>query len=138
MKLVFDNKFRFHTSKMNEICLHCHLLYFSSIILTFGQCVMDCRPVVRFSFYACCHGSAYSVNSIKRTVLLIETFWKIENSSFNRDITQNLSAKRFSNVRHGLLFIPNGKVYLCSMEWTKIFFSNSIFNRTVRLIESTE
>ena len=23
---------------MNEICLHCHLLYFSSIILSFGQC----------------------------------------------------------------------------------------------------
>ena len=28
----------FYTSKMNEICLHCHLLYFSSIILSFGQC----------------------------------------------------------------------------------------------------
>ena len=54
--------------------------------------------------------STYSVNSIKRTVLLIETFWKIENSSFNRDITQNLSAKRFSNVRYGLLFVPNEKV----------------------------
>ena len=33
MKSIFDYKFRFYTSKMNEICLHCHLLYFSSIIL---------------------------------------------------------------------------------------------------------
>ena len=39
MKLIFDNKFRFYTSKMNEICLHCHWLCFSSIILSFGQCV---------------------------------------------------------------------------------------------------
>ena len=38
MKLIFDYKFRFYTSKINEICLHCHLLYFSSIILSFGQC----------------------------------------------------------------------------------------------------
>ena len=38
MKLIFDYKFRFYTSKMNEICLHCHLLYFSSIILSFGHC----------------------------------------------------------------------------------------------------
>ena len=26
---------------MNEICLHCHWLYFSSIILCFGQCVLQ-------------------------------------------------------------------------------------------------
>ena len=31
MKLISDYTFRFHTSKMNEICLHCHWLYFSSI-----------------------------------------------------------------------------------------------------------
>ena len=37
MKLIFDNIFRFYTSKMNEICLHCHWLYFSSITLSFGQ-----------------------------------------------------------------------------------------------------
>ena len=43
MKLIFDYKFRFYTSKMNEICLHCHLLYFSSIILSFGQCVRWAR-----------------------------------------------------------------------------------------------
>jgi hypothetical protein len=46
-------KFRFYTSKMNEICLHRLWLYFSSIILCFGQCiwasvihegsVVDCR-----------------------------------------------------------------------------------------------
>ena len=41
MKLIFDDKFRFYTSKMNEICLQCHLLYFSLIILSFGQCVYD-------------------------------------------------------------------------------------------------
>ena len=41
MKLIFDYKFRFYTSKMNEICLHCHWLYFSSIILSFGQCAGD-------------------------------------------------------------------------------------------------
>ena len=40
MKLIFDYKFRFYTSKMNEICLYCHLLYFSSIILSFGHCVL--------------------------------------------------------------------------------------------------
>ena len=33
MKLIFDYKFRFYTSRMNEICLHCHRLFFSSIIL---------------------------------------------------------------------------------------------------------
>ena len=37
MKLIFDYKFRFYTSKLNEICLHCHWLYFSSIIMSFGQ-----------------------------------------------------------------------------------------------------
>ena len=47
MKLIFDYKFRFHTSKMNEICLHCHLLYFSSIVLSFGQCV-PCVHVTKF------------------------------------------------------------------------------------------
>ena len=30
-------KFRFYTSKLNEIRLHCHWLYFSSIIMSFGQ-----------------------------------------------------------------------------------------------------
>ena len=38
MKLIFNYKFRFYSSKMNEICLHCHWLYFSSIILSFGRC----------------------------------------------------------------------------------------------------
>ena len=37
MKLIFDYKFRFYTSKMNEICLHCRWLYFSSIIMSFRQ-----------------------------------------------------------------------------------------------------
>ena len=37
MKLIFDYKFRSYTSKMNEICLHCHWLYFSSITMSFGQ-----------------------------------------------------------------------------------------------------
>ena len=37
MKLIFYCKFRFYTSKLNEICLHCHWLYFSSIIISFGQ-----------------------------------------------------------------------------------------------------
>ena len=37
MTLFFDYKFRFHTSKMNEIYLHCHWLYFSCVILSFGQ-----------------------------------------------------------------------------------------------------
>ena len=37
MKLIFYYKFRFYTSKLNEICLHCHWLYFSSIIMSFGQ-----------------------------------------------------------------------------------------------------
>ena len=34
-----------YTSNLNEICLHCHWLYFSKIILRFGQCVSDnvCR-----------------------------------------------------------------------------------------------
>ena len=35
-EIIFDYKFRFYTSKMNWIR---HLLYFSSIILSFGQCV---------------------------------------------------------------------------------------------------
>jgi hypothetical protein len=28
MKLNLDYKFRFYTSRINEICLHCHWLYF--------------------------------------------------------------------------------------------------------------
>jgi hypothetical protein len=35
-EINFYYKFRFYTSKLNEICLHCHWLYFSSII-SFGQ-----------------------------------------------------------------------------------------------------
>ena len=43
----------------------------------------------------------YSVDSIKHTVFLIEIFWKIDNSTLDRDsTTQNLSAKRYSNVRY--------------------------------------
>ena len=34
----FDYKFVFYTSKMNEIWLYYHWLYFSSIILSFRQC----------------------------------------------------------------------------------------------------
>ena len=37
MKLIFDYKFRFYTSKMNEIFLYYHWLYFSSFILCLGQ-----------------------------------------------------------------------------------------------------
>jgi len=33
-----DYKFRFYTSRMNESCLHCHWLHFSSFILSFGHC----------------------------------------------------------------------------------------------------
>ena len=40
----------------------------------------------------------YSADSIEHTVFLIEIFWKIENSTLDRDSTQNLSAKRYSNV----------------------------------------
>ena len=43
MKLIFDFKFRFYTSKMNEICLHCHCLFFPSIILSFRQCGHICN-----------------------------------------------------------------------------------------------
>ena len=42
MKLIFDYKFRLYTSKLNEICLHCHWLYFSPIIMSFGQGVRTC------------------------------------------------------------------------------------------------
>ena len=46
MKLMFNYKFRFYTSKLNEICLHCHWLYFSSIIMSFGQSgSLGCRLV---------------------------------------------------------------------------------------------
>ena len=38
MKLIFDYKFRFYSSKMNEICFNVHWLYFSSIILSLVQC----------------------------------------------------------------------------------------------------
>ena len=34
------NKHITMSEKMNEICLHCHWLYFSSIVLGFGQCDM--------------------------------------------------------------------------------------------------
>ena len=50
MKFIFDYKFRFYTSKMNEICLHCHLFYFSSIILSFGQCGSDDQFLIIFTF----------------------------------------------------------------------------------------
>ena len=53
MKSIFDYKFRFYTSKMNEVCLHCHLLYFSSIILSFGLDLFRtmCPVSLRASFY---------------------------------------------------------------------------------------
>ena len=66
MKLIFDYKFRFYTSKMNEICLHCHLLYFSSIILRFGQCA---ATIIKNSFQGMYEETA-TQNSIKDTVLL--------------------------------------------------------------------
>ena len=48
MKLFFYYKFRFYTSKLNEICLHCHRLYFSSIIMSFGQ---GESPILRLATY---------------------------------------------------------------------------------------
>ena len=39
-EINFDYKLRFYISKMNEICLRCHWFYFSSIILSFGQCAL--------------------------------------------------------------------------------------------------
>ena len=45
MKLIFDYKFRLYTSRMNEFCLHYPWLYFSSIISSFGHCVLpQCAP----------------------------------------------------------------------------------------------
>ena len=38
MKLIFGDEFKFYTSSMYEICLHCHWLSFSSFKLNFGQC----------------------------------------------------------------------------------------------------
>ena len=47
MKLIFYYKFRFYTSRMIEICLYCHWLYFSSFILSFGQCDYLLRRILR-------------------------------------------------------------------------------------------
>ena len=47
MKFIFDYKFRFYKSKMNEICLHCHWLYFSSIIMSFGQGVVNQKVAIQ-------------------------------------------------------------------------------------------
>ena len=60
MKLIFDFKFRFYNLKINEICLHCHLLYFSSIILIFG-------PLRRFR--QCEVHSVLSVHSSVHNIL---------------------------------------------------------------------
>ena len=40
-EIIFCHKFTFYTSSIYEICLHCHWLGFSSIILNFEQCERD-------------------------------------------------------------------------------------------------
>jgi hypothetical protein len=50
MKLIFDYKFRFFRffiSNINQICFHFHCLFFSSIILSFKQCVLD--SIIRYN-----------------------------------------------------------------------------------------
>ena len=49
-EIIFVYKFRFYTSKMNEICLHCHWLYFSSITMSFGQGEKICFTIERNVF----------------------------------------------------------------------------------------
>ena len=55
---------------MNEICLHCHLLYFSSIILSFGHC----ESATQFIKYAPKSWTESSVFQIK--MVLSCTDWK--------------------------------------------------------------
>ena len=49
----FYYEFRFYTSKLNEICPHCHWLYFSSIILSFRQGVQSYRLFLKMQ--STCH-----------------------------------------------------------------------------------
>jgi hypothetical protein len=93
MKLIFDYKFRFYTSKMNEICLHCHLLYFFSIILSFGHCGYSLHERVLFFLHcselrciwvlvhwvALCTGMnwflrSYSITSITKKIIIQAIF----------------------------------------------------------------
>ena len=68
-------KFRFYTSKMNEICLHCHMLYFSSIILSFWQCALSIQSFIilrlscmllRSLSFSLLHGVLYIVFHVSR------------------------------------------------------------------------
>ena len=51
--LFFYYEFRFYTSKLNDICPHCHWLYFSSIILSFRQGVQSYRLFLKMQ--STCH-----------------------------------------------------------------------------------
>ena len=71
MKLVFDHKFRFYKSKMSEICLHCHWLYFSSIILSLGLCE---------------HGHGHR-----------NVFWQFFNSDWHISTSRDPSKKKYNH-----------------------------------------
>jgi hypothetical protein len=49
LTLMSKEKFRFYTSKMYEICLHCHLLDFSGFRMNYERCVLPILSIVETS-----------------------------------------------------------------------------------------
>ena len=72
-EITFDYKFRFYASKMNEICLHFHLLYFSSIILSFGKC--NVRSLLSYYKYIVASNEDCLVSVLKDTWMQQHGIW---------------------------------------------------------------
>ena len=80
-----DVQFRLYTSKMNEICLHCHLLDFSSIISSFGQC--ERAHTYQFSK----NQLDFSLESVMRPVCVVNfSLAPFKKTSFKCDENENL------------------------------------------------
>ena len=124
MKLIFDYKFRFYTSKMNEICLHCHWLYFSSIILSYGQCGQSLiRNFIWKHWVACAWGQKVST-----CIFFLAMQWKKFSIHLETDGSFRLPVSKLNNtVFFADRCFLSKKLFFFQLIWSKAFCQKNIF-----------
>merc|ERR1712051_412811 len=107
-------------SKMNKISLHCHWLYFSLIILSFGQGEMD----KKFTFHALDWwiGDAHELN----IVFLHRNFHLIT----DKDVKQNVTQICFGSYHHLSLGVISFNFF--QMKHTKALFNKRLIFHVIQ------
>ena len=102
--------FRFYTSKINEICLHCHWLYFSSIILSFGQCNVGSQNIYDLQCtYAATVSCTVPVHHEKTQLFILLLVPKFIKTSYAL-MTARLKVAIFVTAVWGLRHVVVGKI----------------------------